>query len=135
MQVSPAPTAVRVAGAIVGAQGLAGLGFAIAVLVRAFSGASTPGNNLFGEAVYFALLGAGIVTCGVGLILGRRWARGPVVVVQILLIGVAWYALGPSHRPELGIPVGALCILVLVLLFVGRSRAWSLGLDDREPES
>ena len=132
MQVSAAPGAVRAAGAIVGVQGLAGVGFAIAVLVRAFGGGSTPGSNLFGEAAYFTVLGAGVVACGIGLILGKRWARGPVVVIEILLIGVAWYALGPSGRPELGIPVGALSVLVLVLLFVGPSRNWSLGLEDKD---
>ena len=132
MQVSAAPTAVRAAGAIVGVQGLAGVGFAIAVLVRAFGGGSTPGSNLYGEAAYFAVLGAAVVACGIGLILGKRWARGPAVVIEILLIGVAWYALGPSGRPELGIPVGALSVLVLVLLFVGPSRNWSLGLEDKD---
>jgi hypothetical protein len=127
MQVSSAPPAVRGAGVIVGLQGLAGIAFAAAVLVRAFGGGSTPGDNLFGEAAYFAVLGAGVLTCGIGLVLGKTWARTPSVVVEILLLGVAYYAIGPSGRPDLGIPIATLGALVLVLLLTARSRAWSLG--------
>ena len=131
MQASAAtPITVRGAGLVVTLQGLAGLGFAIAVLVRAFGGHSTPGNNLFGEAAYFAVLGGGVLACGIGLLLGRTWARTPSVVVEIILLGVAWYAIGPSGRPELGLPVAALAVLVIVLLFTARSRAWSLGSED-----
>jgi hypothetical protein len=129
MQVSAAPAAVRGAGVIVGLQGLTGVGFAVAVLVRALGGGSTPGSNLFGEAAYFAVLGAGVLACGIGLVLGKTWARTPSVVVEILLLGVAWYAIGPSGRPDLGIPVAALGVLVLVLLFTARSRAWAMGED------
>jgi hypothetical protein len=134
MQVSSVPSAVRGAGVIVGLQGLAGVGFAVAVLVRAFGGASTPGDNLFGEAAYFAVLGAGVLTCGIGLLLGKTWARTPAVVVEILLLGVAWYAIGPSGRPDLGIPVAVLGLLVIVLLLTARSRAWSLGEYGPDPD-
>ena len=130
MQASAAPISVRGAGLVVTLQGLAGVGFAVAVLVRAFGGHSSPGNNLFGEAAYFAVLGGGVLACGIGLLLGKTWARTPSVVVEIILLGVAWYAIGPSGRPELGLPVAALAVLVIVLLFTGRSRSWSLGEDD-----
>ena len=111
-------------------QGLAGVGFAVAVLVRAFGGASTPGTNLYGEAAYFAVLGGGVLACGIGLLLGKTWARTPSVVVEIILLGVAWYAIGPSRRPEFGVPIAALAVLVIVLLFSARSRAWSMGEED-----
>jgi hypothetical protein len=127
MQVSAAPVTVRAAGVIVGLQGLTAIVFAVAVLVRALGGASSPGNNLYGEAAYFAALGGGVLACGVGLVLGKPWARTPSVVVEILLLGIAWYAIGPSGRPELGIPVAALSVVVLVLLFNARSRAWAEG--------
>src|SRR5437667_10204031 len=133
MQASAAPPTVRGAGLVVSLQGLAGIGFAVAVLVRAIGGGSTPGSNLFGEAGYFAVLGAGVLSCGIGLLLGKTWARTPSVVVEIILVGVAWYALGPSGRPELGVPVAVLSVLVIVLLFTGRSRSWSLGQDDERP--
>jgi peptidoglycan/LPS O-acetylase OafA/YrhL len=124
-----APATVRGAGALVTAQGLVGVGFAVALLVRAIEGASTPGNNVYGEAGYFAVIGAGVLAAGIGLVLGKHWARSPATVVQILLLGVSWYLIGPSGRPEFGIPVALLCVAVLVLLFSARSREWSLGLD------
>ncbi|MGH3762713.1 hypothetical protein [Actinophytocola sp.] len=127
---SDAPPTIRGAGILVGLQGLAGIGFAVALLVRAFGGASTAGHNIFGEAGYFVVIGGGVVAVGVALVLGKHWARSPAVVVELLLIGVAWYATGPSGRPGIGVPVGVLCVVVLYLLFTLRSREWSLGLDD-----
>ncbi|MPZ79106.1 MAG: hypothetical protein GEV28_01350 [Actinophytocola sp.] len=127
---SDAPPTIRGAGLLVGLQGLTGIGFAIALLVRALGGGSTEGNNVFGEAGYFTVLGGGVVAVGVALVLGKHWARSPSVVVELLLLGVAWYAAGPSGRPGIGVPVGVLCVVVLYLLFTARSREWSLGLDD-----
>ncbi|HEU5473739.1 MAG TPA: hypothetical protein VFV67_24085 [Actinophytocola sp.] len=129
MQVSAAPRSVRVAGVLVGLQGLAGLAFAVALLVRAFDDAG-PGGNLFGEAGYFALLGAGVLACGIGLLLGKTWARTPTLVIEIVLLGVSWYAIGPSSRPAYGLPVAALAILILVLLLAVPARAWA----DGDPE-
>lgn len=127
---SDAPPTIRGAGILVGLQGLAGLAFAVALLVRAFGGASTAGNNIFGEAAYFAVIGGAVVAVGGALVLGKHWARSPAVVVELLLLGVAWYAAGPSGRPEIGAPVGVVCVVVLYLLFTARSREWSLGLED-----
>ena len=118
------PPTVRGAGVLVALQGLAGLAFAAAVLVKAFGGGSTPGNNLFGEAAYFIVLAGGVAACGVGLLLGKRWSRSPAIVIELLLLMVAWYATGPSARPEYGVPVGVVSIVVLVLLFGGQARDW-----------
>ena len=131
---SAAPPTIRGAGLMVGLQGLAGVAFAVALLVRAFGGASSAGNNLYGQAGYFVVLGGGVVAVGVALFLGKHWARSPAVVVELLLLGVAWYAGGPSGRPEIGVPVGLLSVVVLYLLFTIRSREWSLGLDKRDAD-
>jgi len=129
---SDAPPTIRGAGVLVGLQGLTGVGFAVALLVGGFAGGSATGNNIFGEAAYFVVLGGAVVAVGVALVLGKHWARGPAVVVELLLLGVAWYATGPSGRPAIGVPVGLLCVLVLYLLFTVRSRAWSMGLDESD---
>jgi hypothetical protein len=127
MHVSPAPATVRGAGVLVGLQGLTGLVFAVIVLVRAFGGGSTPGNNLFGQAAYFAVLGGAVLAVGIALVLGKQWARSPAMVAEILLLGVAWYMIGPSGRPLLGAPVAALSVLVMYLLLNARAREWALG--------
>jgi hypothetical protein len=128
---SAAPPTIRGAGILVGLQGLAGVAFAVALLVRGLGGESSTGGNIFGEAGYFVVIGGGVVAVGVALFLGKHWARSPAVVVELLLLGVAWYAAGPSGRPEYGVPVGVLCVVVLYLLFTAKSREWSMGLDER----
>jgi hypothetical protein len=128
---SDAPATVRGAGVLVGLQGLVGVVFAVALLVRALSGASAIGN-LYGEAAYFAILGAAVSGCGIALVFGKRGARGPTTVVEILLLGVAWYAAGPSGRPEYGVPVAVVSLVVLYLLYNTRAREWALDLPDSD---
>lgn len=120
-----APTAARVAGVLTGVQGLAGIGFAVALVVRAFSGAESPGKVL-GEAGYFVVLCAGVLAAGICLGLGKRWARTPSIVVQLLLLGVAWYMYGPSKQQL----VGVYAVVVVALLFANPVRAWALGLTE-----
>ena len=79
------PGSIRLAGGLVAAQGLAGLGFGVALLVRAIDGGSTPGNNLYGQAGYFGVLFGAVLGCGIGLLLGRRGVRVPAIVINILL--------------------------------------------------
>ncbi|GAB3909398.1 membrane protein [Kibdelosporangium lantanae] len=118
------PGTVRAAGALVSLEGLAGIAFAVVLLV---AGSSGPGRNIYGEVGYFVVIFGAVLACGIGLLRGGRWARGPVTAVQILLLGVAWYAIGPSSQPLLGAPVAVLVVVVLVLLFRAPSRAWAEG--------
>jgi hypothetical protein len=123
------PMAVRVAGVMTALQGLAGLAFAVALVVRAFSGAESTGKVL-GEAGYFAVVCAGVLSAGVGLVLGRRWARSPSIVVQLLLLGVAWYVYGPSGQQLVGSLIGIYVVVVIALLFTNPVRRWTLGVDE-----
>lgn len=122
--VAAVPGQVRLAGGIVCAEGALGLAFAVALLVRAAGGVERVGDVL-AEAAYFAVLAAAVLAVGIGLLLGKRWARTPVIVVQLLLLGVAWYAAGPSGRPEVGIPVGLVCLVVIGLLFGPKAKSWA----------
>jgi hypothetical protein len=122
--VTPPPTSVRAAAAVVILQGALGVIFAGLLVVRALGGASRVGDVL-GEAGYFAVLGGCVLAVGVALLRGRRWARTPALVVQLLLLGVAWYAAGPSGRPEYGVPVGLVCLGVSAALLTPRARAWA----------
>jgi peptidoglycan/LPS O-acetylase OafA/YrhL len=123
------PGTVKAAGALVGIEGLAGIAFAVILLI---DGSSGPGRNIYGEAGYFTVIFGGVLACGIGLVLGKRWARGPSTAIQILLLGVAWYAIGPSSQPLLGLPAAVLCIAVLVLLFRAPSRAWADGYAEKD---
>lgn len=107
------------------------MAFIAALLVRGISGTGPgQGSSIFGEAGYFGVLTAAVIAVAVGLLLGKRWARTPAAVLQVLLIGVGWYAISGSGRLEIGLPVAALCVGVLVLLFVAPSRAWAFGEPD-----
>jgi len=129
--VAAVPGQVRLAGGLVCAQGTLGLAFAAALVVRAAGGAERV-VDVLAEAGYFLVLAAAVLAVGVGLLTGRRWARTPAIVVQLLLLGVAWYTAGPSGRPEVGIPVGLVSLLVTGLLFAPRARAWA---ERQEPDT
>ncbi|KAA2260973.1 hypothetical protein F0L68_19450 [Solihabitans fulvus] len=119
-----APRSVRLAGLLVGLQGLAGVAFAVAVVVKAI-GAPAQRGALLGEAGYFVLLGGGVLFAGICLVLGKRGARTPAIVMQLLLLAVAYYAYS-SHQRLAGLLVAAFCVTVLVLLFTAPARAWVL---------
>jgi hypothetical protein len=120
----PAPRTVRVVGVIVALQGLVALVFALAVLATAF-GTKTGAGNLFGEFGYYLVLSAGILAVAGGLLLGRRWSRTPAALLQVLLIAVAWYAIGSKLVVPAIITV-VLGVAALVLLFTARARAWAV---------
>jgi hypothetical protein len=117
------PTTVRAGGVLVGLQGLAGLVFAVAVLVQ--PGVLTTSDRL-GEAGFFAVMAAAVIGFGGALVFGKRGARSPAVLIELLLLGIAGYATGPSSRPEYGVPVAVLCLVVLYLLLNTRGREWAM---------
>lgn len=133
--IQPAPREVRAAGVIAALPGLASVVFAVVLLIDALSGnpTTTGGNSVYGQALYYGVLGAGLLACGAGLLLGHTWARSPAVVIGLVMIGVGWYLAGPSHRPEWGVPIAVVAAGLIVLLFLERSRAWALG-DDAEED-
>jgi hypothetical protein len=128
------PRQVRLAGVLVGLQGLLGLGFAVALIVRALTvdGTGLLVRDIVGEAGYFVLIGAALVAVGVGLVAGRRWARTPAIVTQLLLLPVVYTLLGPSRQLLLGIVAGVYVGGTFLLLISEASRAWSMGLDTRD---
>ena len=127
---------MRLAGVLVGVQGLLGLGFAVALVVRAFSpaGNGLPVGDIVGEAGYFLLIGAALVAVGAGLVGGRRWARTPAIVTQLLLLPVVYTLLGPSRQLVLGIVAGVVVAGTFLLLISEPSRVWSMGLDAPDAE-
>jgi hypothetical protein len=133
--VSPDPTVpagpppqVRLAGALVAVQALLALGFAGVLVVRA-SSAELPVSFVLGEAGYFAVIGAALLAVGIGLVGGRRWARSPAIVTQLLLLPVVYSLIGPSRQLLLGVVAGAFVVTTFMLLISERSRMWSMGLD------
>lgn len=118
------PRSVRAAGGLVGLQGLAGIAMAVGLLVVAVRGAIDPVPTL-ATAAWVGGFGAILLAVGAHLVRGRRGARTPAVVAQLLLLGVCWYAAGPSSQPAYGLPAAAFCVAVLVLLFCPPALRWA----------
>jgi hypothetical protein len=131
----PTPSAVRAAGAIVAVQGATGLVLAAVLLIRGLGGADQRVVNGFGTAAWFAVVGAAVLAAGCALLVGRHWGRGLAVFAELLLLPVAWYLAVGSHRALVGIPVGAIALTALALLFSPPAVRWVAGGDQRGPAS
>ncbi|WP_157647638.1 hypothetical protein [Actinomycetospora chiangmaiensis] len=74
---------------------------------------------------FVLLLGLGIGAAGIALARGARGARGPVVVAQLIGLGVAFYAGVTSGRPDLGVPLAVVCAGVLAGVLTRAGRDWA----------
>jgi hypothetical protein len=129
-----APTPVCVAGVLVGLQALAAAVFTVALVL---AGVTDLGRGpALGEAAFFLLVAAALAAVAGGLLTGRRWARTPALVTQLLLLPVVYSLLGPSHQVLLGLAAGAFVFATFMLLLNERSRLWSMGVDPADdPEA
>ena len=130
MPTEAAPRTVRIAGALTTVQAVVGFVFAGALVFRGMApdlGAVGTLNRgaTYGEAGYYGMLSAAVLAVGIGLWRGKHWARTPVLLLQLLLLGIAWYALGPSGSLVVGLVIGVPSLVVLWLLFNRAGRAWS----------
>jgi hypothetical protein len=66
--------------------------------------------------IFFALYGAGLVVCARALTRLRSWARAPVVLAQLIQLGVAWSFRGGSSTPE-AVALAVVAAGVLAALF------------------
>lgn len=121
---SSAPTTVRAAAALVGLEGTAGVVAAVVFLIRGLAGSDRHIVNGFGNAAWFAVIGAALLTAAWALWTGRRWGRGIAVFAQLLLLPVTWYVGVGSHRWFYGIPVAMVALAALVLLFAPATLRW-----------
>jgi hypothetical protein len=119
---------VRAAGALVGLEALAAAAFAVVLAMRAT--ATQPGMGaVVGEAVFFLLVAVALGAVAAGLVTGRRWARTPAIVTQLLLLPVVYSLIGPSRQVLIGLVAGAVVFAAFMLLINERSRMWSMGAD------
>lgn len=127
------PKQVLAAGVVVGLQGLVGVGFAVSLITRV-EDSSLGLVAVLGEAGMFLVMGIVVILVGRGLLRGRFWARSPAVVVQMILLPVAYSLLVPSHQPLIGTLVAVIAAGTLYLLLSGAARTWSQDLDTERRE-
>jgi hypothetical protein len=119
------PPQIRAAGALVAVQALAAIAFAIVIGVQA-SSLNLPFVAVLGETAYFVVIGLALLGVGIGLVRGRRGARTPAIVTQLLLLPVVYSLIGPSQELVLGIAAGVYVAGTFLLLISEPSRTWSM---------
>jgi hypothetical protein len=124
------PPQIRVAGVLVGLQGVAALVFAVLVGIQ---DSMLPLGSVLGEVGYFVVVGVALAFIGAALATGRRGARTPAIVIQLLLLPVVYSLIGPSRQLLLGVAAGIYVVATFLLLISERSRAWATEPYSREP--
>jgi peptidoglycan/LPS O-acetylase OafA/YrhL len=123
---------VRQAAVLVAVEGAVGLVAAVVYVVSGVAGPDEPGLNKFGTAAWFAIIGAGVLAAAWALWTGRRWGRGIGVFAQLLLLPVSWYIAVGSHQWLYGIPVAAVALITVGLLFSPSALQWLGAQDSRD---
>ncbi len=81
------PPPLVVAASLVAVEGLLLVVFAVLEAANLSSARVTMGLT---TSLFFAVYGAGLLFCAWQLTRGQSWARSPVVLAQLLQLGVAW---------------------------------------------
>lgn len=84
---SPRPAPLVVAASLAGLEG------AVLLLLAVLEAVSIDSDRVslgLSTAIFFALVGAAVLTCAAGLWRLRGWARGPVLLAQLIALGLAW---------------------------------------------
>ena len=77
-------------------------------------------------AFFFLVYGAALAACAVALVRERRWSRGPLVLSQLIQLGVAS---GFSEILPVAVLLAVSAVTVLVVLFLPSTTAALLDSD------
>ena len=102
------PLSVTVAAALVGLQGLVLLVWAGLVLVNVSTMSVT-------TAIFFLAYGAALGVCAYALLRLQSWSRAPIVLTQLIALGLAWDARHSNTLVAIALAVVALAALACVL--------------------
>lgn len=120
-----APVSVRVACVLVWLQAAALLAAAVALVADLFRGTPLPGASA-ALAVIALAVAAALAWAGLALLRGgRRWARSPVLTVQLLVAALAVVAWTTATAPWPAVAL-ALAVVVVVALLVPAAVAWTV---------
>jgi uncharacterized membrane protein (DUF2068 family) len=113
----------------VGLQGALLVGIAVFYVVELFVATATDTTRALVSAGLALLAGIGLVLVARGLWQGRRWARSPALVTNLILLPVA-VGLLQGGRWYAGIPLLVAAVAVVVLLF---SSSVNATLEESDP--
>ena len=121
---SRAPLPLLVAAGLAALEGLALLGYGVAEAFFVQGGREVMGAT---TALFFAAFGALLVFAAYCLARLLGWARGPVLVAQVIQVGLAWNLRDGSTRP-----VSVVLFVAAVVALVGVLNRRSIEALDRE---
>ena len=98
-------------------EGVVALGFGVAEILQVRLFRAVVGVGVVVFMVGFAVL---LLAAARGLLRLRRWARAPVVVVQLILLPVGWSFRGGQTTP-VAVAMIIVALLTLVLILTPRS--------------
>ena len=107
------PPPLVVALSLAGLEGLLVLAYGVLEAANVHAARAAMGVT---TAVFFVLLGGAVVACAWLVAHGRAGARSPVIVVQVIVLGLAWdLRSGASTWVALGLALVAAVVLVGLL--------------------
>jgi hypothetical protein len=86
-----APPPLVVAASLVAVEGLLLLAYAVLEAAHLHADRAAMGVT---TSLFFAVLGLALAGCAWLVVRGRPWARGPVMLAQLMFLGLAWSFLG-----------------------------------------
>lgn len=104
------PSPLVVAASLAAVEGLVLLAYAVLEAAHVHQDRVAMGVT---TALFFAVLGAGLVACAWLVVRGRSWARSPIVVAQVMFLGLAWNFLGGATT-WVSIALALVAVVVLV---------------------
>ena len=122
------PPPLVVAASLVAVEGVLLVAYAVLELSSVDSGRVTMGVT---TAIFFAIYGAGLMGCAWVISRGHSWARSPIVLAQLIQLGVAWsFRGGDTTLAAVAIAV----VAVVVLLGLVHPASVEALADDPESE-
>jgi hypothetical protein len=119
---SEAPRTLRWAAVVVGIEAAALAVGAFLLLYLVVTSTADSISRALGEVVFVGAGAAVLAAAAVGLWRVASWARGPVVVLQLLLAALAYTTAFDAGQPAIGLPVLVLVAVELYLLATPESR-------------
>jgi hypothetical protein len=104
------PPPLVVAAALAGVEGLLLVAYGVLEAADVHADRAAMGVT---TALFFAILGGLLATCGWLVAHGRAWARSPIIVAQVLFLGLAYNFLGGSTT-WIAIALGLVSAVVLL---------------------
>lgn len=127
------PAQIRWAGIIAIVQSVIALAFAGFLILRDITGAeerslvSDSANIAWvgtGTAIFIAIIFGTVIFGAVSMIRGRKWGQGPIVLLEIILLGVAYFMF-TGGAWLMGVITALSALAALAFLFNRSSFEWA----------